>query len=103
LHPCRDLTQRRKDAKTQRGKPQPNFHHEGHEEHEVLNKPFWSILLRDLREGMSFVDGAFWNTQSAVAGRTETVTIRACWPLTSRWITGDAREEHLEFNLRFRE
>jgi hypothetical protein len=30
-------------------KPQPNFHREGHEDHEVLNKSAWSISLRALR------------------------------------------------------
>jgi hypothetical protein len=31
------------------GKPQPNFHHEDHEDHEVLKKPNRSVLLRPLR------------------------------------------------------
>ena len=30
-------------------------------------------LIRVIREGMSFVTGAPWNTQDAVAGRTEAV------------------------------
>ena len=29
----------------QRGEPQPNFHHEGHEEHEVLKKPIWRLFF----------------------------------------------------------
>jgi hypothetical protein len=32
------------------------------------------VGLAGFREGMCFVNGAPWNTQDAVAGRTETVS-----------------------------
>ncbi len=55
-------------------------------------------------EGMCFVSGAVLkNSGSNCSADGNMVTIRTCWLLTSRWITGDARELRLEFNLRFSE
>ena len=36
--------------------------------------PFFIRVIRVIREGMSFVTGAPWNTQDAIAERTEAVS-----------------------------
>ena len=40
-------------------------------EHPLHGNPFF---IRVIREGMSFVTGAPWNTQDAIAERTEAVS-----------------------------
>ena len=52
--------------------------------------------FRVFRECMRFVVGGPGHSGRAVAGRTEIGDLITCWLLTSRGITGDARETRLE-------
>jgi len=55
-----------------------------------------------LSEGMRFVDGVLEHSDSTCRTDGNQATVRTCWPLTSRWIAGDARLVPLELTLRFK-
>jgi hypothetical protein len=47
------------NAKAQRGRPQPNFHHEGHEDHEEKSRHLSYSILR-VDESKSILDQSFF-------------------------------------------